>query len=120
MPPEPPPAGTVAAPILVVEDNEVNATILRAMLRKHGYEPILAKTGEEGGELRPRRRLGDPGGLRRRGAGDRRRHRQRRGRRARSLPRGRLRLGPRQADRARRADRDGAAAPALTVRPPRG
>jgi CheY-like chemotaxis protein len=56
MPPEPLPAGTVATPILVVEDNEVNATILRAMLRKHGYEPILAKNGEEGIEMSRRHR----------------------------------------------------------------
>ena len=56
--PEPLPAGTVAAPILVVEDNEVNATILRAMLRKHGYEPVLAKNGEEGIEMSRRHRPG--------------------------------------------------------------
>ena len=55
MRPEPLPAG---APILVVEDNEVNAMILRAMLRKHGYEPVLAKNGEEGVEMTRRHRPG--------------------------------------------------------------
>lgn len=54
MPPEPLP--TSGAPILVVEDNEVNAMILRAMLRKHGYEPVLAKNGEEGVEMTRRHR----------------------------------------------------------------
>jgi CheY-like chemotaxis protein len=47
-----------APPILVVEDNEVNALIIRAMLRKHGYEPHIASNGREGIEeterLRPR------------------------------------------------------------------
>lgn len=51
----PPPA---AGPILVVEDNEVNALILRAMLRKLGHEPVMAADGFEGieiaGRLRPR------------------------------------------------------------------
>ncbi len=32
--------GRSAGAILVVEDNEVNALIIRAMLRKHGYEPV--------------------------------------------------------------------------------
>lgn len=44
--------------ILVVEDNQVNALILRAMLRKQGYEPHLARDGLEGvsltESLRPR------------------------------------------------------------------
>jgi CheY-like chemotaxis protein len=35
-------------PILVVEDNQVNAMILRAMLRKRGYEPYMAIDGVEG------------------------------------------------------------------------
>jgi CheY-like chemotaxis protein len=47
-----------AGPILVVEDNEVNALIIRAMLRKHGYDPHLATSGAEGiamtARLRPR------------------------------------------------------------------
>lgn len=34
--------------ILIVEDNDVNALILRSMLRKHGYEPQVARDGEEG------------------------------------------------------------------------
>jgi CheY-like chemotaxis protein len=55
MRPEPPSAGGA---ILVVEDNEVNAMILRAMLRKHGYEPVLAKNGEEGIEMSRRHRPG--------------------------------------------------------------
>jgi len=44
--------------ILVVEDNAVNALILRAMLRKLGHEPFMAVDGSEGielaGRLRPR------------------------------------------------------------------
>ena len=35
----------MAGPILIVEDNQVNALILRAMLRKHGYEPVVAADG---------------------------------------------------------------------------
>lgn len=42
--------------ILVVEDNQVNALILRAMLRKRGFEPILAVDGREGVELSARHR----------------------------------------------------------------
>jgi CheY-like chemotaxis protein len=49
-------AGAAASPILIVEDNEVNAMILRAMLRKHGYEPVLASNGEEGVEMTARHR----------------------------------------------------------------
>lgn len=45
-----------AGPILVVEDNEVNALIIRAMLRKHGYEPYLATSGAEGIEMTARLR----------------------------------------------------------------
>jgi two-component system, sensor histidine kinase and response regulator len=37
-----------ARSILVVDDNEVNALIMRAMLRKHGYEPLVAPNGREG------------------------------------------------------------------------
>jgi two-component system, sensor histidine kinase and response regulator len=37
-----------AGPILIVEDNQVNALILRSMLRKHGYEPVVAADGVEG------------------------------------------------------------------------
>jgi two-component system sensor histidine kinase/response regulator len=37
-----------SGPILIVEDNQVNALILRAMLRKHGYEPVVAADGLEG------------------------------------------------------------------------
>lgn len=36
------------AAILVVEDNQVNAMILSAMLRKQGYIPLLAANGHEG------------------------------------------------------------------------
>jgi CheY-like chemotaxis protein len=50
------PAG--AGTILVVEDNQVNALILRAMLRKCGHEPLMASDGFEGieiaGRMRPR------------------------------------------------------------------
>lgn len=42
--------------ILIVEDNQVNALILRAMLRKHGYEPLVARDGFEGVELARRHR----------------------------------------------------------------
>lgn len=37
--------------ILIVEDNQVNAMILRAMLRKQGHEPLLATNGHQGIEL---------------------------------------------------------------------
>jgi CheY-like chemotaxis protein len=47
-----------AGAILVVEDNGVTALILKAMLRKCGYEPLMASDGVEGiemaGRLRPR------------------------------------------------------------------
>lgn len=43
--------------ILIVEDNAVNLMILRAMLRKRGFEPIVARDGAGGVEaavtLRP-------------------------------------------------------------------
>jgi CheY-like chemotaxis protein len=56
MQPEPPrtPGAAEAAEaaaqraILIVEDNQVNVMILRAMLRKHGYEPFVASDGREG------------------------------------------------------------------------
>ena len=35
-------------PILIVEDNSVNVLILRTMLRKCGYEPIVATDGQAG------------------------------------------------------------------------
>ena len=41
----------VEGPILIVEDNQVNALILRAMLRKHGWEPFVATDGAEGVEM---------------------------------------------------------------------
>lgn len=44
------------AQILIVEDNEVNALILRSMLRKHGYEPVVAVDGRQGVELSGRHR----------------------------------------------------------------
>jgi CheY-like chemotaxis protein len=51
-------AGEPGRGILVVEDNEVNALILRAMLLKLGYEAMVASDGFEGleivGRLRPR------------------------------------------------------------------
>lgn len=34
--------------ILIVEDNPSNLFILQAMLRKHGYEPLIARDGLEG------------------------------------------------------------------------
>lgn len=44
--------------ILIVEDNQVNAMILSAMLRKHGWDPFVASDGEQGvamnAEHRPR------------------------------------------------------------------
>jgi CheY-like chemotaxis protein len=38
-------------PILVVEDNEVNALIIRAMLRRRGYSSLVACNGHEGVEM---------------------------------------------------------------------
>jgi DNA-binding response OmpR family regulator len=35
------------AKILAVDDNEQNLTLIRAILRRHGYEPLLAPSGEE-------------------------------------------------------------------------
>lgn len=40
-----------SAPILIVEDNQVNAMILRAMLVKHGWTPLIARDGVEGVEM---------------------------------------------------------------------
>lgn len=37
--------------ILIVEDNDVNLMVLRALLRKKGYEPLVAKDGIEGLEM---------------------------------------------------------------------
>jgi CheY-like chemotaxis protein len=34
--------------ILIVEDNPVNALILRSLLRKRGYDPLVAQDGMEG------------------------------------------------------------------------
>ena len=42
--------------ILIVEDNQVNLLILRAMLRKRGYEPVVAMDGAEGVEMTERHR----------------------------------------------------------------
>ena len=36
------------ASILVVEDNEDNLTLIEYLLRAHGYEPLLARTGADG------------------------------------------------------------------------
>jgi CheY-like chemotaxis protein len=40
--------------ILIVEDNEVNAMILRSMLRKRGYDTMIASDGIEGVEMTDR------------------------------------------------------------------
>lgn len=39
---------TPTHPILIVEDNAVNLLILRSVLRKNGYEPLVANDGVEG------------------------------------------------------------------------
>ena len=53
-----PPGAAGEGAILVVEDNAVNALILRSMLRKLGHEPLMASDGFEGiavaDRLRPR------------------------------------------------------------------
>jgi CheY-like chemotaxis protein len=41
----------VGAPILIVEDNQTNALILRSMLGKHGYSSLVAVDGHEGVEM---------------------------------------------------------------------
>lgn len=51
-----PDAAPSRARILVVEDNQVNVLILRAMLRKCGHEPAVARDGAEGVELAERLR----------------------------------------------------------------
>lgn len=51
-----PVAGRSDGAILIVEDNEVNLMILRAMLRKRGYEPFVATDGAEGVEMSVRHR----------------------------------------------------------------
>jgi CheY-like chemotaxis protein len=38
----------VSASILVVEDNNDNLTLVDYLLRAYGYEPLLARSGEEG------------------------------------------------------------------------
>ena len=52
MPPEPdPPANDdddAGRRILIVEDNQVNAMILKAMLRRDGWDPLFAVDGVEG------------------------------------------------------------------------
>ena len=42
--------------ILIVEDNDTNALILRAMLRKNGYAAVVARDGAEGVEMAERLR----------------------------------------------------------------
>jgi CheY-like chemotaxis protein len=49
-------AGPPPGAILIVEDNEVNALVLRTMLRKRGYDPVVAVDGVEGVELNERHR----------------------------------------------------------------
>ena len=64
MRPEPPPSIPRAAPpvgaatILIVDDNAVNAMILRAMLTKNGYDPMTASNGRDGIALSARHRPG--------------------------------------------------------------
>lgn len=43
-----------AGPILVVEDNQVNLLILRTMLRRQGFEPLVAADGIEAIEMAAR------------------------------------------------------------------
>jgi CheY-like chemotaxis protein len=56
--PRPPPSAAIDPHnvILIVEDNDTNALILRAMLRKHGYEAVVATDGIEGVEMSTRLR----------------------------------------------------------------
>ncbi len=44
-------AARLGAPILIVEDNQTNALILRSMLGKHGYSSLVATDGREGVEM---------------------------------------------------------------------
>lgn len=46
----------VPGPILIVEDNQVNAMILRAMLLKHGWDPYVASDGAQGVEMNAQHR----------------------------------------------------------------
>jgi CheY-like chemotaxis protein len=41
----------VTVPILVVEDNEDNITLVDFLLKAHGYAPLLARDGSEGVRL---------------------------------------------------------------------
>lgn len=50
----PPEAAEAAAPqplILIVEDNDTNALIIGAMLRKHGFRTVVAPDGVAGAEM---------------------------------------------------------------------
>lgn len=49
--PRPPTADARSGGVLVVEDNAVNALILQAMLRKLGFDPVMAANGREGVEM---------------------------------------------------------------------
>lgn len=44
-------AAHAGASILIVEDNQTNALILRSMLGKHGYSSLVATDGREGVEM---------------------------------------------------------------------
>ena len=44
-------AASAGAAILIVEDNQTNALILRSMLGKHGYASLVAADGREGVEM---------------------------------------------------------------------
>jgi CheY-like chemotaxis protein len=56
MPPEPAPEHDPGPlPILIVDDNAVNALILSAMLRKQGYDAEVARSGAEGVAMTVRR-----------------------------------------------------------------
>lgn len=57
MPPEhepPAPDEATGRRILIVEDNQVNAMILKAMLRRDGWDPLFAVDGVEGVEMTER------------------------------------------------------------------
>jgi CheY-like chemotaxis protein len=57
MPPDlPEGADRASGEILIVEDNAVNAMILRTMLRKRGFDPMVAVDGVEGVTLSERHR----------------------------------------------------------------
>ena len=120
--------------VLVVEDNEVNALVVRGMLEQMGVNAELAVDGQKAlarmgqtalrpgadglPDARPRRLGGDAPLARARDApapeaarADRRADRQRRRRRARALPRGRHGRLPQQAVLARGAGRVGRSLP---------